>query len=257
MKPFINIFGYDISMYALCSLIGITLGTSIAAFRCKNKSLRQDVVFSILYGVIGLLIGAKLLYIIQNIKTLIYCVINIETCYSDIVAMFQGGFVFYGGLIGALIAIYMYCRRYKLNYFKIVEIIIPSIPIVHAFGRLGCFCAGCCYGIPFDKPIGMFFNNSPVAPHNISLFPVQLLEALLNIFLFIALMIFSRKERKSGSILCFYIIGYSIIRFITEFFRFDEIRGIILGIPFSQFISILLFVIAIVFLFIRRLNKIS
>ena len=85
--------------------------------------------------------------------------------------LFTNGFVFYGGLIGAVLAMWWYTHHFKMDFWQSVELLIPSVPLVHAFGRIGCFCGGCCYGIPFDPPIGIAFTNSPVAPNGIPLFP--------------------------------------------------------------------------------------
>ena len=156
------------------------------------------------------------------------------------------------GLIGAVLAMWWYTHHFKMDFWQSVELLIPSVPLVHAFGRIGCFCGGCCYGIPFDPPIGIAFTNSPVAPNGIPLFPVQLVEAGLNFLLFFFLLWFAGKPRPQGRILGAYVIAYAVIRFVLEFLRYDYERGILWVFSTSQWISLLLFPTALFFLLRRR-----
>lgn len=233
-------------MYGLMIIIGCTLGISFAYFRKSSFSLKKDdILYCAIFAGIGTLIGSKLLYIITIIPNIVSSWDNILENPSLLLSIIPYGFVFYGGLIGALLGILFYTKRYKISTINMAEHLIPSIPLIHSIGRIGCFCAGCCYGIPYAKPIGLEFNNSPVAPHNISLFPVQLLESGLNLILFFILYKFSKKQRPKGTILAFYLISYAAIRFFIEFLRFDYERGFLLGISTSQWISILILAVTI------------
>ena len=162
-----------------------------------------------------------------------------------------GGFVFYGGLFGGLLGAFLYTRRYGISFAKFCNTAIVSVPLIHAFGRLGCFCAGCCYGVPADPPLGLYFNNSPVAPHGVALFPVQLLEAGLNLLLFFVLALVFRKRRRLSPVPV-YLTSYAVIRFVLEYFRYDAVRGIFFGLSTSQWISVALALGTGFFLFVRR-----
>lgn len=247
MLPYINIFGYEIASYGTIICIGFFVGILVSTYRAKIYDLnKEDVFFASLYAVIGLLVGAKLLYIAINIPEIIKNFDYIVSNPRIIMNMLQGGFVFYGGLMGSVVGIYIYCKQYNIKFLDITENLTPSVPLIHAFGRIGCFCAGCCYGIPYEAPIGLMFNNSQIAPHNITLFPVQLFESILNLLLFVCLMIYGRKRLSKGKLLCIYLIAYAVIRFILEYFRYDAERGILLGISTSQWISILLVMIVFI-----------
>jgi phosphatidylglycerol:prolipoprotein diacylglycerol transferase len=111
---------------------------------------------------------------------------------------------------------------------------------MHAIGRIGCFCAGCCYGRAMDPPFGVYFRADSVAPIGVALFPVQLLESVLNFILFIILFGYSRKPRADRQITGLYIACYGVIRFILEFFRGDGERGILWIFSTSQWISLAL-----------------
>lgn len=239
MLPYIEILGYQVSMYAVCTMGGLILGIIVALFRAaiyQNK--KEDVLFSSFYGMIGMIVGGKILYLITVIPFLVE---NFETVIksSEILqALMTGGFVFYGGLLGALAGIWIYVKQYHLKMMELLEIIIPSIPLIHGLGRIGCFSAGCCYGKEFPEPIGIIFENSFIAPNDVPLFPIQLVEAAGNIIIFLVLILVYRKRKTTGQLTAVYLIGYSIMRFVLEYMRADAERGIWFGISTSQWISI-------------------
>lgn len=255
MLPTITIGDFTIAMYGLLILIGFALGCLVSVFRSSKCGVpKEDVFYSILFGAIGVVIGGKILYILTILKPLIEHFSELIQSPENILGLLGGGFVFYGGLFGGIIGVYLYSKIYRIPFYPLIQVMIPAIPLIHAFGRLGCFCAGCCYGIPFDPPIGMMFQASPVAPHDITLFPVQLLEAGLNLILFFVLYYgISRVENKI-SLLGFYLICYGVIRFITEFFRYDAERGSWLIFSTSQWISLLVVPCGIV-LMIRQYKR--
>ncbi len=241
MLPFIYIFGLKISIYGLLIVLGVATGSTVAVFFSSKKGVpRQDIIFAICYAGIGAFLGAKFLYLTITIPQLLNRKGHVTFSWLMITELITYGFVFYGGLIGGILAVYIYARKYKLHFFNLIEIMVPVIPLIHSIGRLGCFCAGCCYGRPMAPPFGLHFHPDSVAPQEITLFPIQLLESALNLILFIGIFIYSRKERRSGQILGLYFMGYGIIRFILEYFRYDAARGIYLGLSVSQWISILL-----------------
>lgn len=242
MLPFIFIFGLKISMYGLLIVLGVVIASTVAVlFPSKNGVPKQDIIFAICYAGIGAFLGAKILYLIITIPQLLSYKEQVIFSMELITELISHGFVFYGGLIGGVLAVYIYARKFKLHFFNLIEIMVPVVPLIHSIGRLGCFCAGCCYGRPMAPPFGVHFHPDSVAPQEIYLFPIQLLESSLNFILFIFIFIYSRKERRSGQILGLYFIGYSIVRFMLEYFRYDVVRGILWGLSVSQWISILLF----------------
>ena len=155
----------------------------------------------------------------------------------------------------ATLAIYTYRQQQSLQCY--LTCIAPAVPLAHAFGRIGCFFAGCCYGIPFDPPIGICLKNAiSNAPKEIPLFPVQLLESILNLILALILQICFRKLQKKERVIPFYLSAYAVIRMVTEQFRYDAERGIWLGLSTSEWISIGIFLCGIVTLFLQN-HKIS
>ena len=147
---------------------------------------------------------------------------------------------FYGGLIGGCIGVIVYARFFKENTVKLAEAFVPAVPLFHVFGRIGCFLAGCCYGILWDGPLGVTFTKSIVAPNGISLLPIQLIEAGANVITFVILLVFKGKLKKPLQNFGLYLVIYSIERFVFEFFRGDLARGAFLNVSTSQWISLIL-----------------
>ena len=121
-----------------------------------------------------------------------------------------------------------------------IDSMAPEVPLAHAFGRIGCFMAGCCYGLPCNSKFAVIFPKESVGLSGVKLFPVQLLSSLGNIIIFIILFIYSKKDRSRGKVSGLYIILYGIGRFLVEFLRYDDVRGHFLYFSTSQWISILL-----------------
>lgn len=251
MLPFIHVFGVELPMYGILMITGATLAILFACLSAGRKGLeRLDVLLAAIFAFLGGLLGAKLLFIITDIPNMVtYFKANGFSLPWLFQRMASAGIVFYGGLIGGFFGGWVYTRLFRLDFWKHADAMIPFLPLAHAFGRLGCFCAGCCYGRQMDPPWGLYFNNAIGAPHNIPLFPVQLLEACFNlIILFPIIQLYSRKERKPGQIVGLYLVCYGIFRFFNEYLRSDEIRGIFLGVSTSQWVSIVLVPIGLLLL---------
>lgn len=172
----------------------------------------------------------------------------------------RSGGVFYGGLIGAIIAGYFLMRRFHLPWWKTADACAPGIAIGNFFGRQGCFAAGCCWGEPTTLPWGVKFTERaheitgvPIETH---LHPTQLYESFAMLAVFLFLLWLHKRRRFSGQVLLSYALLYSVIRFLVEFVR-DDPRGDILGLTTmtglstSQLISIIIGITALVALIIR------
>lgn len=184
--------------------------------------------------------GAKLFFLLFSSKHKIY-----QYLYADYFWL-GGGFVFYGGLIFGLIFYLIYSLRFKKFDFEKSYLLVPGLIFGHAIGRMGCFLTGCCFGSQCDLPWKVLMDGE--YRH-----PVQLYEA----FALFWLGYLSLKwiEHKKGNlyVVTNYLLYYSIIRFIVEFFRGDEVRGIFwLSLSTSQLISASLFLLVLITKFIWR-----
>ncbi len=220
--------------YGLMIGIGVLCALLLAGKRAKSRGLNIDIVYTL--GILALVfgfIGAKLLY----------CIIEIETFFNNPWQVLSGnGFVVYGGLIGGLISAMIYCKLKKVRFLQYFDLSAPSIALAQGFGRIGCFLAGCCYGCETNSFIGIVFHNSSYAPNGIKLIPTQLLSSAGNFLIAAILLLYARKERRTGKVGALYLILYGIGRFIIEFFR-NDYRGSVGVLSTSQFIS--LFILAI------------
>jgi phosphatidylglycerol:prolipoprotein diacylglycerol transferase len=159
----------------------------------------------------------------------------------------QAGGVFYGGLIAALGVAWWYMRKMRLPFATTADAFAPSVALGHGIGRLGCFSAGCCWGIECHRSWAVTFTN-PVAndlvgvPLNVPLHPTQLYEAAAEFVIFAILLWRIRRPHAPGAIIGLYLMLYSTARFIVEFFR-EHQQGNLWNGPFdtSQYVSVVLF----------------
>lgn len=260
MHPIIHLGPLEIPSYGTVIFTGLVIGTLVAMFTSKKYNIAKlDVCLSTILAGIGLIIGAKLLYMITIIPEVITNYSFVKTHVFETLIYAFSGYVFYGGLIGALLGYFIYCRWFKIDFRLLVNVISPVIPLVHAFGRIGCFLGGCCYGMEYHGRFAIHFPENEYVPelNDVPRFPVQLLESGINFLLFLILMVYGRKRRKPGIVLGIYLICYAIIRFVLEFFRGDTGRGIFFGISTSQWISIPLICIGICLTVIKPKKTVS
>jgi phosphatidylglycerol:prolipoprotein diacylglycerol transferase len=217
--------------YGLMIAIGIIAAYLAAEYRAKKMNLNHNLIIDLTFwGLIGGLIGAKLLYFITEINSIL--------ANPKILLDIKNGLVIYGGIIGGCFSGYLFCRKHKLNFLKYFDLAMPSIALAQGFGRIGCFLAGCCYGIKTNSPFGIVFHQSLYAPNNIRLIPTQLISSGLNFLHFFVLIFLAKKVKADGQITGLYFIFLGIGRFIVEFYRGDLERGHIGNLSTSQFISI-------------------
>lgn len=244
MLPIINIFGFPLPMYGVMAIIGFVVSLFAALKLAEIYSFpKQDLLFAAVYMVIGIVVGSKLMYFITYIPKLIkHFDLLVKYPWETLIIVFSG-YVFYGGLIGGAIGIVIYAKQYKLKVLDFADVIAPVIPLFHAFGRIGCFLGGCCYGVEYHGIFAIKYPYNELVPElsEVERFPVQLMEAGMNLILFAVIYVYALKIRKSGKTLGIYLVSYTFIRIITECFRGDAVRGVSSGgISTSQIISMLL-----------------
>ena len=230
--------------YGLMIAIGILAAILLAAYRAKRKGLSADMVYSL--GIVALVfgfIGAKLLYCIVEWRYFIE---------NPLRALSGQGFVIYGGILGGVAAAIIYCRVKKQSFIRYFDLVAPSLALAQGFGRIGCLLAGCCYGRETDSIFGIVFSHSLYAPNGIRLIPTQIMHSAGNFIIAAVLLLYARKNRKTGRVGAMYLILYSVARFVIEFFRGDY-RGNIGALSTSQFISIIMLIIGIGLFFMDKL----
>jgi phosphatidylglycerol:prolipoprotein diacylglycerol transferase len=176
----------------------------------------------------------------------------------------RSGGVFYGGLLGAVIAGYLLMKHYKLPWWKTADACAPGIAIGNFFGRQGCFAAGCCWGKPTDLPWGVKFtelgHEITGVPTGVHLHPTQLYESFAMLLVFFFLLWLHKRKRFDGQVVLFYALLYSVIRFAIEFVR-DDPRGDVFGLTTltglstSQLISIVIGISSLIILIVRKKTR--
>lgn len=219
--------------YGVFVFLGVLAGYLFCLKQAKKESIDTKVFSDILFwAIISGFLGARLFYIVIEFKQFMDDPIGI--------GLGRAGFVFYGGIIFGLPVFYFLARKHRLDFLNLTDLVILALPLAHAIGRIGCFFYGCCYGKPTDSWIGMkFAPDSPAGLLGVKIIPTQIISSLF-LFLIFFLLLTLRKTRKfKGQIFLYYIIVYSIFRFIIEFYRGDP-RGYLGSLSFSQVISLIL-----------------
>jgi phosphatidylglycerol:prolipoprotein diacylglycerol transferase len=156
------------------------------------------------------------------------------------------GGAFYGGFLAALFYTVWYVRVQKLSFWKLTDVLVPSVALGTAVTRLGCFSAGCDYGKPTSAPWGVVFTNalaheSTGVPLGVRLHPTQLYECAMTLAIFAALLWWFPRKRHDGDVFLGYLGLYAVGRFLLEYVRGDEDRGFVFHhlLSTSQFIALL------------------
>lgn len=242
--------------YGLCMALGFLAAWQVAVWLCKRSGQNAEQVTSVLTGLMLTgVIGARVAYVIEHWRS------EFAAHPISVIRFDQGGLMFYGGFISAAIFVAIYIKIKKINLFALSDVLLTAVPLGHAFGRLGCFMHGCCYGKITHGPMGVCFpRHSPAwydqvyaktplldatALQSLPVIPTQLIECAANLILFTVLVILYKKHwEKRGLITGFYLISYAVLRFLIEFLRGDP-RAAIGPFSISQAIGLLLIVFGI------------
>lgn len=245
----INTYGVFLAIAFLCAIL-------IAVRLARRDGLPAEKIYDLsLWMLLAGLVGSKILMLFT------------EPDYRDNPALFlsldflRSGGVWYGGLLGAVLAGYFLMKRYKLPWWKTADACAPGIAIGNFFGRQGCFAAGCCWGKPTSMPWGVKFTEAghqitgvPIDAH---LHPTQLYESFGMLLVFLFLLWLHKRKRFDGQVILAYALLYSAIRFAIEFVR-DDPRGDVFGLTSltglstSQLISLVIGIWALILLIRRR-----
>lgn len=210
MKPILFSFG---ALHLYSYGLSIALGVLLSLFLMKRRALKEGVlkpeeVFDMAFGILvwGFL-GARLFYVAQNLAY--YAAEPLK-----IFAVWEGGLIFYGGAIAAFLGLGLMARKKKWPFWKILDFVVPYGALTHAFGRIGCFLNGCCFGKACELPWAVRFPELPYAVH-----PTQLYEAFYDLVLFAFLIQRGKRVRFEGEISLLYLLLYGMGRYAIEFLR--------------------------------------
>ena len=289
--PFLNL---PVHTYGALYVLGLLVGMFVAYRQAKlDGKYHNDVSDFGFWALLGALIGARILFIV--VEANYYFVENPFTqipgtgiSIPTVLALWKGGFVFWGGALGGIVALVFFCKKRNIPMAAFADYCAPALALGHAIGRIGCVAGGCCFGyatyhldqagkVIADTPFALSFPEGSIAYGSLyaqsqgkilelmqqlgttlPLFPVQILESVLNVAIFFILMALIPVKRAHGQLALIYFILYSIMRSFTETFRGDSARGFVIDNLFStsQFISLIMSTIALILIvMLSRRNK--
>ncbi|MGZ8154347.1 MAG: prolipoprotein diacylglyceryl transferase [Burkholderiales bacterium] len=221
--------------YGLMYLVGFALLWAAGRYRIKTRPdsvwTAKDLDDALFYGILGTILGGRLGYV------LFYKLGDYLAEPWRIFYVWEGGMSFHGGMIGVILALWLFARSRRQDWLRVTDFIAPLVPLGLAAGRLGNFINAELWGRPTDVPWAMVFPNVDALPRH----PSQLYEfALEGVALFVLLWWFSSKPRPRGAISGLFLIGYGVFRFAVEFTRQpDSFLGLLaLGLSMGQWLSI-------------------
>jgi phosphatidylglycerol:prolipoprotein diacylglycerol transferase len=235
-------------MVALGFLAGILVTHRLSVKAGSDPRQMTDL---ILLMIVCGLVGSRLLYVIINLS-------DYSRRPLDILKIWEGGLVFSGGLLGAGIALIAYTRTKGISLPGTADILAPGAAIGQAIGRIGCFFAGCCYGLPSDLPWAVTFTHpEALAPLNRPLHPIQLYSALLGAAVFTALILIHRHRTYRGQTAVWFLIMHSTVRLFLERYRGDDRGFVAEGVSATQLIALVVLFLSIGALFYLKKNRSS
>ncbi|MGK7394591.1 MAG: prolipoprotein diacylglyceryl transferase [Candidatus Cyclobacteriaceae bacterium M3_2C_046] len=237
-----NLFSFlpeHLTIHAYGSLIGLGVLMSLwyATHQASKMQIAKTNILDLFIWVfIAAYIGGRVLHFFE--KPEVYF-----TEPSKMLTLSGSGFVFYGSLLFAIPTMLIFFRIYKLPTLKMIDLMAFVAVIVHFFGRMGCFMAGCCHGLPSQSFLAVTFTDpaSKAEPLHTALHPTQLYSGFMLLLIFAVLSIIKNRQQFDGQLFISYVIIYAFGRSLIEEFRGDEIRGFVLDglLSHSQFISLI------------------
>jgi phosphatidylglycerol---prolipoprotein diacylglyceryl transferase len=209
--------------YGVLVALGFLAGLAVTLRLARQARLDTEKIGNLaVYCALAGLAGAKLLMFAFDAN---YYLANPGRILSLETLLSAG--VYYGGFLTAVAFAWFYVRRQKLRWLPVADVFAPGLALGHAIGRLGCFAAGCCWGLECDRPWAVTFLSSDAhaltgVPLGVKLHPAQLYEAALTFLVFLAVYARARRPHSPGAILGLYLVLYSAARFLVEFVRAHE-----------------------------------
>lgn len=234
MHPIITKIGpFYVYSYGLMVAIGFAVVTLLAYRHADDFGINKEKIIDLgIVMLIGGIVGARIVYIALNFQ---YYIKNP----LEIINLTKGGLVWYGAFISGMVAAAWFVRKSRISFWTAADLFAPYIALAQAFGRIGCFLNGCCYGsaAPSGFVLDVVFPGESVLRY-----PTQIFSAIALLLIFVILRIWQKKRHFTGEIFLAYGLLYSMKRFSIEFFRGDYPK-VLYGLTISQLISTAIFII--------------
>lgn len=236
---------FTVHWYGVFMALGFLAGLANWLFLGRREhrgySFCADLLFWIMLA--GIL-GARVAYVLSDLP-------YFAAHPSEILRIDQGGLIFYGGFVAAAVTIAVFARRHKLSITGLFDFVVTSLPLAHAFGRIGCFLNSCCFGRPYSGPLSVRFPPGSLVSHrqwelgllphveqqSLPVHPVQLYETAANLAVYGFVAFAYRRRKYNGQVTGLYLLLYPAARFLLEFFRGTE-RLTRSGLSAAQYLSL-------------------
>lgn len=229
----VNMINTKIPLYGILVVTGILSGLYIIYRNIKTLNYKKEENYGlILYILLGTLFGAKYFTLLTNFNK-----------FKDNIDFKKIGLSSYGAIIGILILLIIFAKQYKKNFKDLINNILPAIPLMYGISKIGCFLAGCCYGIKYNGPLSITYKYSLSAPKNISLLPIQIIETITFILIYLYI---SKKKKENKNIIGITILLCGLSKFLLDYLRMNHINKIL---TVNQIVSIPFIIIGLILYF--------
>lgn len=235
----LRIGNFTISSYGVMAAVAFLVAYWLSSLEFKRRGLDEKLLGNFLIAaMVGGMVGAKLLYIFENVP------------FSELIRnpipylLSRGGFTYYGGLLGGALLMWIIAYRNKMSFWTLGDAIAPAVIIAYALARVGCFLVGDDYGVPSNLPWAIAFPKG-LPPTDVRVHPTQIYEIILSLIIFICLWKIRKKDAPTGWLFSIFLILAGIERFLVEIVR-DTTPSPIPYISIAQLMSIVMILIGII-----------
>ncbi|MCB9637502.1 MAG: prolipoprotein diacylglyceryl transferase [Myxococcales bacterium] len=261
--------------YGVLVAIGFLLGIILAVREARRVGEDPERILDLAFWLLlAAMVGARLFYVVIHWGDFVSDFSSKAPWYTwKVFRLWEGGLLFYGGLTLALLVSVAFTRLSQVNFWKMADIIIPSVALGQFFGLLGSFAAGFGFGKPTSAAWGVSFPSHPVLPAElpagVALHPTQLYEALAVLAIFFVLLWVRSAKRYHGQVFVWYLLVYPVVSFFLDMFRGDDKRGLIMSyqkditamaqgadiLSWSQLSAVVFFVLALALFSMRQAKE--
>jgi phosphatidylglycerol---prolipoprotein diacylglyceryl transferase len=264
MRPILVHLPWGLPLYAYGTMLclSVIVGRLLAMRLAKHAGMDPALTDRcIVWTLVGACVGARLLYVVTNLDQF--------DGVLDVFKWWKGGLVAYGGFLGGFAGTWLFARRHRINVLAWTDAVAPSLCIGLLLTRIGCFLAGCDFGRPWNGPWAVRFPAGSIASQqqaaqglipsarmpSLPVHPTQLYESAAGLALLLIVLAVRRRQTVHGQAFFAFVLGYSIFRYVIEIFRADLDRGNVGPLSASQFIAVVTFLAAAIFLWRRARSR--